>query len=645
MRKLFQKYDGWLVCIVLLAAALRWFKPGLWGTWVDELSTLASATDLVHHGRMIWLGNPSTYSGLAAHSPFSIYVSALPFLLSPDPVFARVFYGLLGILTVCLTYLMTKRYYGQTAAVFAGFMIAVAPIPVFWSRYVWNPNIAPLFIILWIWAGLYGYHEGNRKAQFFHWLCLSLMIQSQTALAFMIPLSLFLFVRWLWLNPATRTPALLTAVNSGVLCVLLTIPWIIGLVGVERGWWQVPIGTGNTVEAGIRYNLPAINRIFDNFALLTSNYSFRIGMLNVVDDKASWWPQPSINVILAAQAVLIFMGTVGIVYFSRMRKERITYLYLVLVVIWSLCFLFLDQTRTIPYFYMQPVVIVAPIIFGIVMKWLWERQRLATVIGVGFITAQLWLTLAIIDWYQLGDNAMSISEVQAMLTDWQEIGNEIVFIEKAPADEANLASTEWELFWKILDRQFPLATVYDIHALPIAPDGEILASVASVDVIPPFFGEGEVIDLGKRAFRYVHISPDDIPLLDFVPQDAAMFEDVLRINGVIGTRPSASELWSIIIVWQPINPDNVQYQFSVRLVDTAGNGYGQVDGAALQTNLWRNGDTVITQFNMQVIDTLPDDADLRLNIITYTLPEVRNLSVLDAAGNPVGDTLPLVPVE
>ena len=147
---------------------------------------------------------------------------------------------------------------------------------------------------------------------------------------------------------------------------------------------------------------------------------------------------------------------------------------------------------------MQPVVIVAPIIFGIVMKWLWERQRLATVIGVGFIAAQLWLTLAIIDWYQLGDNAMSISEVQAMLTDWQDIGNEIVFIEKAPADEANLASTEWELFWKILDRQFPLATVYDSHALPIAPDGEILASVASVDIIPPFFGEGEIVDLGVQ---------------------------------------------------------------------------------------------------------------------------------------------------
>jgi len=99
----------------------------------------------------------------------------------------------------------------------------------------------------------------------------------------------------------------------------------------------------------------------------------------------------------------------------------------------------------------------------------------------------------------------------------------------------------------------------------------------------------------------------------------------------------------LILLWEPQRKTNQQYQFSVRLLDADGNGYGQIDGETLQSELWRQGDQVLTRLSMMLPDTLPDQRDWQVQVLVYSWPEIHNIPLLDDAGNPTGDILTLFP--
>ncbi|MDQ7026461.1 MAG: glycosyltransferase family 39 protein [Anaerolineae bacterium] len=170
MRK---KRDGIIILILWLAMILRVYGLGLWVTWGDELNIINAAVAITQRGDWTWLGNEASFGALAAHSPFSVYVTALPTLISPHPLLIRSFYALLGLVTGALMYGMMRRYVGWTAAVIAASLLAVMPLPVDWSRYVWNPNLAPIFILIWLLTAAEGYFRGRTWGQYIHWIAVT----------------------------------------------------------------------------------------------------------------------------------------------------------------------------------------------------------------------------------------------------------------------------------------------------------------------------------------------------------------------------------------------------------------------------------------------------------------------------------------
>jgi hypothetical protein len=90
------------------------------------------------------------------------------------------------------------------------------------------------------------------------------------------------------------------------------------------------------------------------------------------------------------------------------------------------------------------------------------------------------------------------------------------------------------------------------------------------------------------------------------------------------------------IYWHPgDNPDPMDYQFFVHLLNDEGQRLGQVDVPAFSPQQWRSGDVVISQFTLPWPEDTPLPLTLRLGMYRY--PELITVPLLDVAGNPYAE--------
>jgi hypothetical protein len=81
----------------------------------------------------------------------------LPFVLLRDPIYGTLAMALANIVGVGLVYAFARRYIGYPAAVVSALFLAVAAWPVYYSRFIWQPNLFPpllMVILLLIAAGV-----------------------------------------------------------------------------------------------------------------------------------------------------------------------------------------------------------------------------------------------------------------------------------------------------------------------------------------------------------------------------------------------------------------------------------------------------------------------------------------------------------
>lgn len=636
-----RRIDACLVAILLLAAALRMIQPSLYSTWIDELLITDSAMQLAQHGDWTWVGNPTSFEPVPAHSPLTTYLTALPLIFSPDWMLARLWVGLLGVVAVLGMYLMLQRYGGRVAAIMGATLLAVMPLAVDWGRFVWNPNYAPPFIVFWLFTGLLGYHEGHAKAQIIHWLLLSAIIQTQTALIVVIPLSFLLLVYALWHGKGQHRRLIRTTLIALTLTTLTLLPWLYGNIAVKQGEINFRVQVAPYRDGDIGFQSVSFRQVAQTFSQLTSSTNFYKNTLNLSANRAWWWPSDSLQIVFGVQALVIAICVGWGLVMGVRPRDKFPLLWLSLATIWSLIFLPLSSGKTLPVFYMMTTTFVSPAIFGLAFARLFAKKRYWGILIIIFILAQLWLSLARLSWYQRDPNVLSVGEVQAMVSDWAQEGD-IVMLDE-PTDEALFTRIEWDLYYNILAEQFPMRVIDNTHAFPIAPEGSILASIASGETIPAFFGDGDILYRPKRDFRYIFLSPNMLPQPHFVPDGSGNFGNILALSGIHSDSIEGGTFSEVLILWRVLNVTGQQIQFSLRLQDATGNGYGQVDGETLQPDVWQIGDTVLTRLTLSVSDTLPADAQIRFQLLVYTWPQISNINLIDNAGNPVGDILTLVP--
>ncbi len=194
-------YKNWeLYPILLFATFLRFYRINTSEFDFDQALIYRLAYDAVHHG-LLPVTNSTASLGFA-NAPGELYLVMIPAAFSANPLYGTYIVSLLASLSVLITYIFTTRYYGRLAGTIATLLYATAAIPLYYSRFLWQPNIMYPFVILFMFMLFLGVVE-QRKGWFGPALILlGILYQTHgTTLTLAVPLVLaccmaFKTLRW-----------------------------------------------------------------------------------------------------------------------------------------------------------------------------------------------------------------------------------------------------------------------------------------------------------------------------------------------------------------------------------------------------------------------------------------------------------------
>lgn len=200
-RALFFCLSTWEIYpIILLAAFLRFYQLPLTEFDADQAILFGQPREAFLHGLIPATG---TVSSIKLVNPPGYFYLVLPLAaFTSNPLVDAFFTALLNVLAVLLTYFFMRRYYGRLAGAIAALLYATTMQDVFFSRFIWQPNLLSFFTVLFMLALFRGAVERRPGWLLAALPLLGLMLQLHTVAIYMtIPLVLTLLlayktVRW-----------------------------------------------------------------------------------------------------------------------------------------------------------------------------------------------------------------------------------------------------------------------------------------------------------------------------------------------------------------------------------------------------------------------------------------------------------------
>ncbi len=180
--------NTWEIFFILLVAGfLRFYQINTTELDEDQARLYRMAYDAVHHGLLPTTSNAASIG--IANPPGVIYLFMPLAALSANPLWGAVLVGIFTTAAALLTYFFTRRYYGRFAGVVAALLYATAAKPLNYARFIWQPNLMPPFVVLFMFALFWGVVE-RRKGWLFPALVLfGILYQMHpTTLLLVVPL-------------------------------------------------------------------------------------------------------------------------------------------------------------------------------------------------------------------------------------------------------------------------------------------------------------------------------------------------------------------------------------------------------------------------------------------------------------------------
>jgi len=207
-----------LVVILLLAAWLRLGWPGVNSFAFDEAHLSLIALEMARGGELARVGMPSSVG--VPNLPAAAWVFSLPYLISPDPLLATRFTGLLSLLAVIGTWALARQVWGGGAGLAAALFLAASPYAVLYSRSIWAQNLLPVIGLLWGWTAFLAAARGNRLALGVHVYLAGFAFQVHFAGAALILPTIYFFARFRWWR------AIVPVLMGGGLALLALLPFV-----------------------------------------------------------------------------------------------------------------------------------------------------------------------------------------------------------------------------------------------------------------------------------------------------------------------------------------------------------------------------------------------------------------------------------
>jgi hypothetical protein len=302
--------------VLILAAWLRFGWTGVNGFAGDEARISLDALRMRHE--FVMAGQQSSVN--IPFFPLSVWVYALPFRLSVDPLLATQFTVALNVLMVIGVWALARTWSawaGLTAALF----VAASPYAVFYARSIWQPNLLAPLALLWLWLAYLAATRSGRERAWAISACVAVglsVVQVHFAGAALILGTAYLFVRLKWYR--SLVPALIGA----AVALIFALPYVYYITVIDPG---VLARFGAVTGSAAEYSLDS----FGNLTRLALNWDW--GYLGK-GDLDTFGRQSFAPLLVGA---LLVIGAVRMV--RRARRDRLAELTLLLLLISPLAFI------------------------------------------------------------------------------------------------------------------------------------------------------------------------------------------------------------------------------------------------------------------------------------------------------------------
>ncbi|MFA5894371.1 MAG: hypothetical protein WC851_01170 [Candidatus Shapirobacteria bacterium] len=141
-----------IILIILIAAFVRFYRLYDYAEFLgDQGRDVVIVREFLKHGNLFFIG-PQTSIGNMYLGPFYYYLFVAPGLILSwfNPVGPAIVIAFLGVLTVYLVYQYSKEWFDERTAIMAALIFALSPVVIKYSTFSWNPNVMPLFALLFI---------------------------------------------------------------------------------------------------------------------------------------------------------------------------------------------------------------------------------------------------------------------------------------------------------------------------------------------------------------------------------------------------------------------------------------------------------------------------------------------------------------
>jgi mannosyltransferase len=196
----------WLFLIMLLAAALRFYKLGAWSFWIDEIYTIGRAMTHFSTPALILENIPPSRNWV----PVSFILTAQALnIWGISEWSARLAPALIGISSVPILFFPTRKAFGYRVALIAALLLAVSPWHLFWSQNARFYSSLLLFYSLALFAFHFGL-ERDKPGYFIGFYGLLYLAFSERLFAFFIFPVVGVYLVMLWVfkfeKPAGMNP-------------------------------------------------------------------------------------------------------------------------------------------------------------------------------------------------------------------------------------------------------------------------------------------------------------------------------------------------------------------------------------------------------------------------------------------------------
>jgi 4-amino-4-deoxy-L-arabinose transferase-like glycosyltransferase len=636
--------------ILLLAAWLRLNDIGADPFMADQERISVLASDFARDGDWQILGTRMSVGSLK-HSPLTIYLYALPYSLADNPRIARIFTGLVNLVAVALVQLVGRRYFSPITGLLAAFFLAINPMTVHHSRFIWNPNLAPPFVMLFLLTILQGFYREKSSARLSHLPMLCLAGQCHPTMFLLAPMA---FIGWIhaWRHSkSNRRDIVIHTLLSGLIALVLMVPWIIGLykhISTLEYLRQIPHRDTPGWQEVIHMIHSALSGSFDTFAQDIPS----MPALSILTIVAALW--------LTIRGLARKEGLPGLLAVTGFFSVPIVVIALSTPLITSITeTLFfakgVELNWVISMTMGNAALIQAAFIGGVIIRqsdnsrlsWFWKWRSLLHTkqLVVPTILALLGTTVIIMQShleydYRADTGLKSLYAGQNTLDDSADAlryakelastnNQELILLASDPPLQTLqcVGCRHWEAL--MLTKSNSTRVIWDGDGVPLPANGALLLAPFNYSTRPLLFSDNDTI---FTWFAIANLPSSDQFRPDLPLAQPAHFSNGVTVLGFLrevpNSMPSSEKPWTIHMLWWTDMSNSAKNKLSVQLIDSNGTKYGQVDQPGITANQQQPGEHILSQLDFQISQDMPDSGPLYLRFNMYN--DVGQSEIVDA---------------